>query len=126
MPIDDPLKRFYTIVFEALAKQGLDCDKPKNLRHTLERAGFVNIQCVRKKVPIGVWAKDPALRIVGHYMKTAILDVIPALAGKPFEDIQVSKVESAVWLAKLRRSLEDANVHRYFTFFFWFAQKPLP
>lgn len=33
-------------------------------------------------------------------------------------------VESQVTVALARRAMEDHSVHRYFTYYFWFAQKP--
>lgn len=126
MAEDDPLKRFYDLAFDALEAMGMSVNKTRVLRAALTRAGFNNIQLIKKKVPIGVWAKDKTLRVVGHYMKQAVLDVIPSVVGKPFQELGMSLLEREVWSATVKRSLEDTTVHRYFYFYFWYAQKPAP
>lgn len=121
---DDPVKKMYDLAGRAFARFGMDVTLPKKLEPLLRDAGFVNIQCKVKKVPIGVWAKNKTLRLVGLYQKFAVLDLMPALAGRPFEALGMSQAESQVTLAVARNALEDPKVHRYFNYYFWFAQKP--
>ncbi|KAI8296353.1 Secondary metabolism regulator LAE1 [Colletotrichum sp. SAR11_240] len=92
-------------------------------KHHLEGAGFKEIRCEVKKVPIGTWAKDEILRLCGLYLKNAIKDVLPAMQ-KPFEANGLSPVETEVWNAIARKEIEDNSKHRYFNFYFWHAQKP--
>jgi hypothetical protein len=90
----------------------------------LHHAGFENIQCVVKKVPIGPWARDKTLRNVGMYQKVAVQALMPAFSGRPFTALGMSQVESQVILAHARRGLQNTGVHRYFDYYFWYAQKP--
>lgn len=125
MPDDDPVKHMYDLANRAFSKFGARVTIAKDLESHLRDAGFENIQCVVKKVPIGVWAKDKTLRLIGLYQKMAVLDLMPALAGRPFEALGMSQIESQVTLAHARRGLEDSSSHRYFNYYFWYAQKPL-
>jgi hypothetical protein len=121
---DDPVKKMYEIAGQAFAKFDMNVTLPKQLEPLLREAGFENIQCRVRKVPIGVWAKNKTLRLIGRFQTMAVLDLMPALAGRPFEALGMSQVESQVTLALARKGLEDSKVHRYFNYYFWFAQKP--
>ena len=124
MPDDDPVKYMYELAGRAFAKFGMDVTLPKRLEPSLHDAGFRNIRLVVKKVPIGVWAKNKTLRLIGLYQKMAILDLMPALAGRPFSALGLSPEESQVTLAFARKGLDDYKIHRYFNYYFWYAQKP--
>ncbi|KAH6856168.1 hypothetical protein B0I37DRAFT_301586 [Chaetomium sp. MPI-CAGE-AT-0009] len=123
MPDNDPVKYMYELCHRAFSKFGMDVTLPKILEPMLRDAGFEKIQCVVKKVPIGPWARDKTLRVIGMYQKIAIQDLMPVLAGRPFTALGMSEMESQVTLAHARRGLADTGVHRYFHYYFWFAQK---
>ena len=122
---DDPVKYMYDLATTAFAKFGMNVRLPKDLEPLLRDAGFDRIQVVVKKVPIGAWARNKRLRLVGMYQKLAVHDLMPALAGRPFTALGLSQAESQVTLALARKGMDDTNVHRYFHYYFWFAQKPL-
>ncbi|KAK3388291.1 S-adenosyl-L-methionine-dependent methyltransferase [Sordaria brevicollis] len=124
MPANDPVKVLYDLTQQAFAKFNMNITIPKILRSYLANAGFVNIQCVVKKVPIGVWAKDKTLRLVGMYQKMAILEIMQALAGRPFDALGLDQVQKEVIMMEARKGLDNPRVHRYFNYYFWFAQKP--
>ncbi|KAF4850564.1 Secondary metabolism regulator LAE1 [Colletotrichum siamense] len=123
MKEDDKLKEFYDIVLQSFLCFGANFHKARDLRPHLEGAGFKDIRREVKKVPIGTWAKDEILRLCGLYLKHAIRDVLPAFK-KPFEANGLSPVETEVWTAIARKEIEDNSKHRYFNFYFWYAQKP--
>ncbi|CAK7215832.1 hypothetical protein SBRCBS47491_002617 [Sporothrix bragantina] len=122
---EDPVAGFYDMLREALDIRGMNHDKARAMRKPLERAGFTNISLIKKKVPIGPWAKDKTLRLIGNYCKTAILDVLPTVMARPMDELDLTPVAKQVWAAKVRQSLEDTSIHRHFHFYFWTAQKPL-
>ncbi|KAH7634074.1 S-adenosyl-L-methionine-dependent methyltransferase [Sordaria sp. MPI-SDFR-AT-0083] len=124
MSADDPVKFLYDLTQQAFAKFNMNITIPKILRQYLTDAGFVNIQCVVKKVPIGVWAKDKTLRLVGMYQKMAILEIMQALAGRPFDALGLDQVQKEIIMMEARKGLDNPKVHRYFNYYFWFAQKP--
>ncbi|EFX02944.1 hypothetical protein CMQ_2873 [Grosmannia clavigera kw1407] len=121
---DDPLKYVYELGAKAFKLFGMDVLIPQQLEAILRAAGFVNIQCIPKKVPIGVWAQDKTLRLVGLYQKTAISEFLSAMAGRPFEALGIDATARQAIVALARRSLEDTTIHRYMPYYFWYAQKP--
>lgn len=124
MPDNDPVKYMYELGQQAFAKFGMNVTLPKDLEPMLRRAGYENIHCVIKKVPIGPWARDKTLRVIGMYQKMAVQDLMPALPGRPFKALGMSQAQSQVTLAHARNGLADMSVHRYFHYYFWYAQKP--
>ncbi|KAK3989324.1 putative methyltransferase [Cladorrhinum sp. PSN332] len=122
-PDEDVLRQFYLLCQEAVGKFGMDLNRGANVGEFLEKAGFVNITCVKRKVPVGVWPKDKTMRLVGLYMREAALQSMPTLA-KAFASMGIGAEEREVWGAKVREALMDNKVHRYFYFYFWYAQKP--
>ncbi|TPX19138.1 uncharacterized protein E0L32_011211 [Thyridium curvatum] len=124
MPEDDPLYKFYVTAGDAFRSFGMNLALAKDLRPLIEEAGFVNIQCIVKKVPVGPWPKDRTLRVAGLYCRQAILELIPAMVGKPFQALGMSKAEAEMLGLDVRKALKDMSKHRYLNFYFWIAQKP--
>ncbi|CAK7226776.1 RNA-binding component of cleavage and polyadenylation factor [Sporothrix curviconia] len=122
---EDPVVGFYDLLREALARRGMNHDKARVLRKPLTRAGFTNITLLKKKVPLGPWARDKTQRLIGNYCKSAVLDVLPTVMTRPMDELDLTPVAKEVWAAKVRQSLEDTSIHRHFHFYFWTAQKPL-
>ncbi|XWW97863.1 hypothetical protein V2A60_005859 [Cordyceps javanica] len=126
MSADDPFKVLYEIAGDAYSRLGLSTSLPAELEPMLLAAGFENVHCRVIKVPIGTWAKDKTMRLVGLYQKTAVTDFISTLAGRPFKALGLSDEEAQVRLALARQALDDARIHRYFNYYYWYAQKPEP
>ncbi|EFY92269.1 hypothetical protein MAC_01540 [Metarhizium acridum CQMa 102] len=124
MSDEDPVKSLYDTAGAAYKKFGLSTTLPAELEPYLREAGFENVHCRIMKVPIGTWAKGKIMRAIGLYQKMAILDFIPTLAGRPFQALQISEADAEIRVALARKGLEDTSVHRYFNYYFWYAQKP--
>ncbi|KAK7999289.1 hypothetical protein PG990_011889 [Apiospora arundinis] len=124
MPPQDPAFDFYKLFQQAFRRIGCDTALAANLDGTLKDAGFVNVQCVVKKIPVGQWARDKKLRLAGWYLRTAIQEVLPALCGKPLSVLGLNEVERELWRAAATRAINDDSVHRYWNMYFWYAQKP--
>ncbi len=125
MPLDDILRLYFLTSHEAMSKYGMDISKGRSVNEELERAGFVNIHCIVKRVPLGPWPRDRTLRLIGQYARIAALDGVPlTIMGKPFAVLGYSQMEREVWAAKVRQALQDDSVHRYYNYYFWMAQKP--
>ncbi|KAK3318839.1 S-adenosyl-L-methionine-dependent methyltransferase [Apodospora peruviana] len=123
MKDDDVMKRYYDLCVEAMAKFGMDLDVPSELGGYLERAGFTNITCIRRKAPLGVWAKDKRMRLIGLYTRDIAQHSLPSM-GKAFANLGMSETEREVWGAQVKASLKDNDVHRYYHYYFWYGQKP--
>ncbi|KHO01582.1 Methyltransferase type 11 [Metarhizium album ARSEF 1941] len=124
MTDEDPVKTLYDTAGAAYKKFGMSTTLPAELEPYLREAGFENVHCRIMKVPIGTWAKEKLMRAIGLYQKMAILDFIPTLVGRPFQALQISEAEAEVRVALARKGLEDPSTHRYFNYYFWYAQKP--
>ncbi|KAK9441069.1 S-adenosyl-L-methionine-dependent methyltransferase [Metarhizium brunneum] len=124
MPDEDPVKSLYDTAGAAYKKFGMSTTLPAQLEPYLREAGFENVHCRVMKVPIGTWAKGKIMRAIGLYQKMAILDFIPTLAGRPFQALQISEADAEIRVALARKGLEDTSTHRYFNYYFWYAQKP--
>lgn len=123
MAPDDILVQFCNLCIRALRRFGMDLEVTDKIGPYLERAGFVNIQCVRRKIPVGVWPRDRTQRLIGLYMRETARHSIPSLS-KAFGALGMSPTEIQVWGAKVMECLNDVRVHRYYYYYFWFAQKP--
>ncbi|POR32790.1 Uncharacterized protein TPAR_07015 [Tolypocladium paradoxum] len=121
---DDPFKTLYLLAEQAYKKFGMSTTIAARLEPILHDVGFTDIRCKVLKVPIGVWAKDKTMRLIGLYQKTAVLEFISTFAGRPFEALGISAAEAQLFVARARAALNDASVHRYFNYYFWYAQKP--
>ncbi|KAG6173304.1 hypothetical protein E4U51_005739 [Claviceps purpurea] len=124
MPDDDPVKYLCETATKAFEKCGMETTLAPKLEPYLREAGFEKIHCQIFKVPIGPWAKDKTMRIVGLYQKIAVEDGLPFLTGRPFQALEMSEAEAEVTIAMARKGLDDPTVHRYFNYYFWYAQKP--
>jgi hypothetical protein len=122
----DDFKRLYDLAGQAYQKFGMSTLLPAQLEPLLLEAGFQSVHCKIMKVPIGPWAKDKTMRLIGLYQKMAVRDFISTLGGRPFEALGMSHDEGQVTLAFARKALDDATTHRYFNYYFWYAQKPWP
>jgi hypothetical protein len=52
----------------------------RDVRENAWQAGFKDIQCIVKKVPIGPWARDKTLCRVGKFQQIAVHDFFPVEA----------------------------------------------
>lgn len=123
LPEDAPLKRFFDTASEAVKSFNMNFRAGENLGDMIKEAGFVNVGCVKLKVPIGTWAKDPKLRLIGMYLRTAVNDMFGAMAAKPLRKV-MDPVEIELFLKKAREDLSNPNIHAYENYFFWTGQKP--
>lgn len=58
MADDNPMKVFFDLLAKALAKIGRPGVTTASLRKNLEDAGFVDINVIQTKQPIGAWPKN--------------------------------------------------------------------
>ncbi|KAF5989750.1 TAM domain-containing protein [Fusarium bulbicola] len=119
---DAPLAKFFDTAEQAVASFGMKFRAGENLREPLEKAGFTNVSCKVLKVPIGTWAKDKKLRLIGLYLKTAVSDMFGAMAAKPLRKV-LEPEEIEIFLADARKDLNNVNIHSYEKYYFWMGQK---
>lgn len=123
MQADDPLQTFGSLTVDGMRKFGCTNYGAVNLKESLKQAGFINIQCVTKKVPIAGWTKDTGLKAIGQLMKTVVTDSLGSYSAKPFAAMEVSIQARNALLSRVVKSMEDKKIHRYVKFCFCYAQK---
>lgn len=124
MKDDWPLKVFWDKVEQAMAIFGTKVRMAPDIGKLMEEAGFVNVQKKVHKVPVGTWALDKTLRLIGLYMRTITTDVLGAFGNVPFQKLGMSEVEINVFLATVRKALKDDSVHAFGRYWVWYGQKP--
>lgn len=124
MKDDDPIKFMYDKVVEAFARLGSDFALPPKLGGFLRDAGFEDVRCVVKKLPLGTWPLDKTYRLVGLYQKMSILDIMPAFNNLLQKALGMSQIEAEMVLSPVRKSVDDRSIHRYVRYYFWYARKP--
>ncbi|KAI1206965.1 S-adenosyl-L-methionine-dependent methyltransferase [Annulohypoxylon truncatum] len=121
---DSLLTQFYDMTAEALSKRGIRWTIANSMDEVLRQIGFVNIECKKFKVPIGIWPKAKRLRLVGLYMKSVFGDLIDALAPIVFPVLSKSPQQMREFVANAQEELQTTTAHIYLDYFFWYAQKP--
>ncbi|KAF2823178.1 S-adenosyl-L-methionine-dependent methyltransferase [Ophiobolus disseminans] len=114
------------LYFEMAEKMGTPLDAPRKWAEQMRSAGFVNVQDVVYKLPMGPWPRSKRLRTVGRLEQIMILEggfeaymlrgYTQVLGGRP-EDLQII-------LALARRELRDPSVHTYVHYHVTYGQKP--
>ena len=90
------------------------------------QSGFVNVVEKRYKMPIGPWARDKTLKEIGrwHLLETDqglegwVMALFTRILGWSFKEVQV-------WLARVRQSIKDRNIHSYTRVGVVYGQKPM-
>ncbi|KAK4189415.1 putative methyltransferase [Podospora australis] len=124
MSSSDVMLQFYNLCVEALAKFGMDLNAPQTVGDLLTKAGFVNVTCVKRKIPVGVWPRDKTMRLIGLYVRETALQSLPSLTKAFEKGLGMSATEREVWAAKVKEAAMDSAVHRFYYFYFWWGQKP--
>lgn len=124
MAPEDPLRLLFDAATEGMRKLGCQTISPQSIVESLERQGFINIQCVVKRAPISPWAFEDNLRDVGILMKTNITALIGAFAAKPLAALDIAAKDRKSLATYARRSLADNSIHRYVNCCFVYGQRP--
>lgn len=113
------------LYFEMAEKMNAPLDAPRKWADQMRAAGFVNVQDVIYKLPMGPWARSKRLRTVGKLELLMITDggfeaymlrgYTQILNGRP-EDLQII-------LALARNEVKNPNVHTYVHFHVTYGQK---
>lgn len=89
-------------------------DRVLKLGEALREAGFVDVEERSFKVPIGPWAKNKTLRLIGVYLKTVLLGGLQGISLGPLtRGPEWTKEEVEVLLIDVRKCLADPSQHMY-------------
>jgi len=125
MPDDYPVTDFFTHVKQGMAVFGGDSAAILKTDDYLRKAGFTNITDMVYKIPVGPWARNKALKEIGLFMQTVLLDGLAAFSLRTLgTGLGWSPERREVALVSVRKALVDPKVHSYWPFHVITAQKP--
>ncbi|KAH7632727.1 S-adenosyl-L-methionine-dependent methyltransferase [Sordaria sp. MPI-SDFR-AT-0083] len=96
-----------------------------DIKQWLEEVGFVDVQQMVLKLPVGGWAKEPRLKHLGMLWQRNLSGGLSGLSvgllhrfgGKTVEQVEVDLVD-------VRNSMFDRNVHAYMKIYVVWGRKP--
>ncbi|KAH6984337.1 S-adenosyl-L-methionine-dependent methyltransferase [Ilyonectria sp. MPI-CAGE-AT-0026] len=90
-----------------------------------EAAGFVDIEQVNFKVPVGGWTKDAKLSETGQFLKSTLENDLEGYTLILWHDIMGwPKDEYQVCLMNMRKALNNKRYHAYLNLRYVYARKP--
>ena len=108
-----------------LAALDIDINATLFLADMMREAGFVDITTQIFHVLIGIWPKNKALKSVGLYWRTILIDGLdPIASGLMTRGLKWTKEEVDVWLMQARKAYGDSWVHSHMPLHIIFGQKP--
>lgn len=134
-PEDCAVKKWSDLILEGTIKLGRPCDSAKDYKAMLIEAGFEDVVEVRYKWPQNRWPKDKKLKELGERLISwswnfgGMADLLypgmwmhenfsTGLAGLSMavftRGLGWSQEELEVFLADVRKSMKDPNVHGYY------------
>ncbi|PGG99508.1 hypothetical protein AJ79_08510 [Helicocarpus griseus UAMH5409] len=88
----------------------------KDLEKWVREAGFTNIVHKEYVLPLGPWAKDPHLKVLGAYNHMMVSQGAEAFSLRLFIKVLGWSIEEVqVLLAKVRKDLNNRGIHVYTT-----------
>ena len=83
-------------------------------RPGIEAAGFVNVVEHRLKSPVGAWSSDPKFKEIGQYSRLMWQEGLEGWCMYLLTNyLHWHREEVLVYLARMRKMLNDKNVHCY-------------
>lgn len=121
-----PLELWFRTFGECLSKSGVDSKMTgEELAEGLRKAGYVDVEVARYKVPFGAWAKDKTLKLVGRLvleslktgMEAYALHLMVSVGGYTDEDAKIL-------IGRAFEQLKDGKSHGYVTYWAVMGRKP--
>ncbi|RTE68271.1 hypothetical protein BHE90_017352 [Fusarium euwallaceae] len=102
---------------EGAKKMGRSCTVVEDdvQRKSMEATGFVDLQYVDKKVPIGGWPRDPKQKEIGQYLQASLeQDLEGYVLYMASQLLGWTKEEVSVYCAQFRREIRSGKYHAFF------------
>ena len=129
VPKDSLLAKSGELFDGAAEKMGKPADSIFKTKARVEAAGFTNIKEVWYKVPIGDWTKSPLLKEAGRFTKAQMLEGLEGYSMFILTHYGVPEnwtpEEVHVWIALMRKEINNPAYHAYCLKRRVYAQKPL-
>lgn len=120
-----PMKGFMDNLNIGLSKLGGDNLNALKLADEMRQAGFIDVQDVALKLPLGVWPKSKEYKLAGLYFRENISEGIRNIATRAYVSGLGWSVEALeVYLVDVRKSLYDVSKHVYFPLRIITGRKP--
>ncbi|KAK3991297.1 S-adenosyl-L-methionine-dependent methyltransferase [Cladorrhinum sp. PSN332] len=125
LPADYAPSKFYSLVQTVFAEHyGFEVMILDNLVERLERLGFVNVQKKVYHMPLGEWARNQHLRVLGGCLREVFLDFLAVMAAKPFVEAGYEREEVEELVNDAKAAVNNRRFHAYVPIHFVWAQKP--
>ncbi|KAK4241939.1 S-adenosyl-L-methionine-dependent methyltransferase [Achaetomium macrosporum] len=119
------INRFYAVIIPVLQdKYGFEIRILENLPSLLESLGFVNVERKVFHMPLGEWARDAHLRLLGRYFREVLMDFFGAMAARPLVEAGYEREEIEELLSNATAAASNRRIHAYLPIHFVWAQKP--
>lgn len=105
-------------------RYGFEIEYVEHLPTLLTTLGFVNVQRRVLHVPLGEWAKDAHLRLLGGYLREVLLDFVGAMAARPLVEAGFEEEEIGELVRNVMAAVGNRKIHGHIAFHFVWAQKP--
>jgi hypothetical protein len=126
MPALHPVREFWGNVTAGLAALKVNFDATLDLADMLRAAGFTNVTTRIFQVPIGPWAKNRVLKLVGLYWRTILMDGLQPIALGPLtRGLGWTREQVEVWLVGVRNAYLETGAHAHMPLHIICAQKPM-
>ncbi|RCI12904.1 hypothetical protein L249_1342 [Ophiocordyceps polyrhachis-furcata BCC 54312] len=120
---DDALRLFHEAAVQGLRCFGYKPLQALNLKEMVREAGFSDVRCITKKIPISSWPRDGKLKTLGLLTEMVMLESLDGLAAKPLAELGLSPHQRRTLLEQAEKSLEDVTAHRYVKCCFCYGRK---
>ena len=121
------LSKFIDNMMKASEMSGASLEKPWQYRKWMEEAGFVNVKEYVYTFPINPWPKDEKLKDLGMWEMTNILEGLEGFCMALFTKyLGWSREELEVFLAEVRKDVQDPRIHACLNVVAVIGQKPPP
>lgn len=98
----------------AASQVGVDLRVAPKLATVAREAGFENVKCEAMKLPMGPWARDRRLKMVGMCHREQFLQGLDGIVMGLFTRIlQWTREEVEVYLTQVRSDIADRKCHGY-------------
>lgn len=125
---DNQVIAFLENIKKGLVPFNVDLLAMEKNQEKLNSAGFVNVEEIKFKVPLGVWPKNPKMKQIGNYNRSSFYDGAFGVSIKPLTrglNWTVEQVE--MFLVEVRKELMNtaSGQHGYIPFHVVTGQKPV-
>lgn len=126
MPPGSAIERWTDLWLQVGSKIGVTFQAAEESYDAITAAGFVNVEQRILKVPLGPWAKDKQYKNWGQWYLAFILQGIEGFAVRSFTEVLGWSIEEAhLFLAEMRKNLQDPSIHAYSELRIVYGQKAI-